>query len=149
MIHLHISYRVFLFPDECRHPEERRTVLGQIELEDYLKSIQKQGFDILDYIPTGSKNAITRKRLSQITGISDRAIRDLIHYARRDIPILNMQDGKGYFIPDMDNEEEVLLLEAYVKQENARLKSIGWSLLSARKALKEHGVQTDDKRKAG
>ncbi|MCF2555567.1 hypothetical protein [Faecalicatena contorta] len=124
-------------------------MLGQIELEDYLKSIQKQGFDILDYIPTGSKNAITRKRLSQITGISDRAIRDLIHYARRDIPILNMQDGKGYFIPDMNDETEVKLLRAYYNQENARLKSIGWSLLSARKALKEHDIQINDTRKTG
>lgn len=124
-------------------------MLGQIELEDYLRSLQKESLNILDYIKIGRENAITRSELSKQIGISDRQVRDLIHYARRDTPILNTQDGKGYFIPDMDNEEEVLLLEAYVKQENARLKSIGWSLLSARKALKEHGVQTDDKRKAG
>ena len=60
MIHLHISYRVFLFPDECRHPEERRTVLGQIELEDYLRSLQKESLNILDYIKIGRENAITR-----------------------------------------------------------------------------------------
>ena len=124
-------------------------MLGQIELEDYLRSLQKESLNILDYIKIGRENAITRSELSKRIGISDRQVRDLIHYARRDTPILNMQDGKGYFIPDMDNEEEVLLLEAYVKQENARLKSIGWSLLSARKALKEYGVQTDNKRKAG
>lgn len=124
-------------------------MLGQIELEDYLRSLQKESLNILDYIKIGRENAITRSEFSKQIGISDRQVRDLIHYARRDTPILNMQDGKGYFIPDMDNEEEVLLLEAYVKQENARLKSIGWSLLSARKALKEYGVQTDNKRKAG
>lgn len=124
-------------------------MLGQIELEDYLRSLQKESLNILDYIKIGRENAVTRAELSKQIGISDRHVRDLIHYARRDTPILNMQDGKGYFILDMDNEEEVLLLEAYVKQENARLKSIGWSLLSARNALKEHGVQTDDNRKAG
>lgn len=124
-------------------------MLGQIELEDYLRSLQKESLNILDYIKIGRENAVTRAELSKQIGISDRQVRDLIHYARRDTPILNMQDGKGYFIPDMENEEEVLLLKSYVKQENARLKSIGWSLLSARKVLKEHGVQTDDKRKAG
>ena len=124
-------------------------MLGQIELEDYLRSLQKESLNILDYIKIGRENAVTRAELSKQIGISDRQVRDLIHYARRDTPILNMQDGKGYFIPDMENEEEVLLLKSYVKQENARLKSIGWSLLSARKELKEHGVQTDDKRKAG
>ena len=96
-------------------------MLGQIELEDYLRSLQKESLNILDYIKIGRENAITRSELSKRIGISDRQVRDLIHYARRDTPILNMQDGKGYFIPDMDNEEEVLLLEAYVKQENARL----------------------------
>lgn len=51
--------------------------------------------DILDFIPTGSENAVTRVELCQRTGLDDRTVRDLIHNARRRIPILNMQDGKG------------------------------------------------------
>ena len=78
-------------------------MLGQIELEDYLRSLQKESLNILDYIKIGRENAITRSELSKQIGISDRQVRDLIHYARRDTPILNMQDGKGYFIPDMEN----------------------------------------------
>ena len=49
----------------------------------------------------------------------------------------------------MNDETEVKLLRAYYNQENARLKSIGWSLLSARKALKEHDIQINDTRKTG
>lgn len=113
---------------------------GQIELEDYLKSLNKRNFDILDYINTGSKNAVKRKYLSEITGINDRYIRLAIAQARRKIPILNMQNGDGYFIPDMNDEEDVKLLVRYVRQEESRLKSIGWSLKAARQTLKNCGI---------
>lgn len=108
---------------------------GQIELLDYLKSLEKKGFDILDYIPTGHENAVTRSELCKRTGVPDRAMRIAIHNARRKIPILNMQDGSGYFIPDMNLLEEQLLLKRYVQQETSRLKSIGWSLKAARRTL--------------
>ena len=55
--------------------------------------------DIVDYIPFGRENAVTRAQLRSRTGIDDRAIRDMIAAARRDTVILNMQDGKGYFRP--------------------------------------------------
>ena len=58
-------------------------MVGQIELEDYLKSINRESLNILDYIPTGRMNAITRHALAIRTGISDRQVRDLIHYARK------------------------------------------------------------------
>ena len=57
---------------------------GQIELEDYLRSLNCEGFDICDYIPKGRANAITRYELCMKTGFRDRQVRDLIHYARRD-----------------------------------------------------------------
>lgn len=89
--------------------------------------------DIVDYIPFGRENAVTRAQLRSRTGIDDRAIRDMIAAARRDTVILNMQDGKGYFRP---LPEEIHLVEAYDKQETARLKSIGWSLKATRQMLK-------------
>ena len=89
--------------------------------------------DIVDYIPFGRENAVTRAQLRSRTGIDDRTIRDMIADARRDTVILNMQDGKGYFRP---LPEERHLVEAYVKQETARLKSIGWSLKATRQMLK-------------
>lgn len=60
------------------------------------------------YIRTGHDRAITRAELSDLTGIDDRTIRDMIHYARRDIPILNLwwqgrfysRSGKDKRFPD-------------------------------------------------
>ncbi len=89
--------------------------------------------DIVDYIPFGRKNAITRTRLRIVTGLNDRQIRRMIAEARENTVILNMQDGKGYFRP---LPEERHLVEAYDKQETARLKSIGWSLKATRQMLK-------------
>ena len=91
---------------------------------------------IVDYIPTGRKNAITRKELCRITGLSDRQAREHIAQARRNTPIINLQDGDGYFIPNPSDSADMNLLKRYVRQEEARLKSIGWSLKAARKTLK-------------
>ena len=100
-------------------------------------------FDILDYIPTGHDNAVTRRELMDQTGIKDRAIRDMIHYARRKIAILNLQDGEGYFIPDMNLPEERIMLVQYIQQEESRLKSIGWALKAARKMARNCNVEVD------
>ena len=110
---------------------------GQIELEDYLRSLNKNNFDILDYIPVGRKKAVKRNELKRMTGINDRYIRLAISNARRKMPILNMQNGDGYFIPDMNDPEDVRLRAKYVRQEESRLKSIGWSLKAARQTLKK------------
>lgn len=104
-------------------------------------------FDILDYIPTGHDNAVTRRELTDQTGIKDRAIRDMIHYARRKIVILNLQDGKGYFIPDMNLPEERIMLVQYIQQEESRLKSIGWALKAARRMARNCNVEVDNELK--
>lgn len=78
----------------------------------------KKEIDILKYIPTGHKNAITRKQLSKITGIDDRRLRDMISEASTDEhPIFNMQDGKGYFLADETESREIRI--CYL-QEHAR-----------------------------
>lgn len=94
---------------------------------------------IIDYIPIGRSNAVTRAQLSAVTGLPDRTIRDMIHQARRDHAILNLQDGSGYFRPDMEDETEKTLCGVYVSQEESRLKSIGWSLKGARKEMRKAG----------
>lgn len=105
--------------------------------------MQTYDIDILDYIRTGHDRAITRAELSDLTRIDDRTIRDMIHYARRDIPILNMQDGRGYFIPDMNILEERMMLMKYIRQEKSRLKSIGWALKTARRTAKNCNMEVD------
>ena len=67
--------------------------------------------NILNYIPTGHRNAVTRETLHALTRMSDRKIRDLITEANKSAPddvlIINLQDGMGYFRPD-DNEDALI-----------------------------------------
>lgn len=100
------------------------------------KTIKNQGIDILEYIPFGHDNAITRKGLSIVLGIDDRMIRDLIHDAREKHTILNLQDGKGYFRPDPDKPSDIAFVKRYVMQEELRIRNTGMSLKAARKFLK-------------
>lgn len=92
---------------------------------------------IVDYIPFGHENAISRRDLARITGLNDRHMRECIMRERRETPILNMQDGSGYFRPDMNDSGDRALLRAYKKQEESRAKAILWALKAARQALEE------------
>lgn len=89
--------------------------------------------NIIDYIPTGSANAISRKQLCAVTGLPDCLMRREIERARRDYAILNI-DGSGYFRPA---EGEGYLAERWLRQEYSREKSIKRSTRGAEKAL--HG----------
>lgn len=89
--------------------------------------------NIIDYIPYGQKNAVSRTSLRVQTGLNDRAIRELIGQARRETPILNTQNGEGYFIP---LPSEMHLVERWLKQETSRAKSTFWSLKGAKNFLK-------------
>lgn len=90
--------------------------------------------NISDYIPFGKDNAISRKKLEKVTGLSDRDIREEIAMARRNTVILNLSNGQGYF--PIEGEEDELVIK-YYKQESSRLKRIGWSLLATRKRVRE------------
>jgi len=87
---------------------------------------------MIDLIPFGKENAITRARLCALTGLTDRKVREKISQLRRHYVIINDQSGRGYYRTN-DVEE----IRRYVRQEEARLKSIGWSLRAARKKLRE------------
>ena len=81
--------------------------------------------NISDYIPFGKDNAISRKKLEKVTGLSDRDIREEIAMARRNTVILNLSNGQGYFQPIEGEEDELVI------------KRIGWSLLATRKRVRE------------
>ena len=87
-----------------------------------INSKSKGNLKIIDYIPHGHANAVTRQQLSSITGLSDRCVREMIeHESDSEHPILNMQDGKGYFQPEYD---EMSLVRICIKQNESRAKSI-------------------------
>lgn len=92
---------------------------------------------IMNLIPVGHENAVTRQQLCISTGMNDRRIRKAIAEARRENIILNMQDGNGYYIPNMEDDVDKAELKKFVKQEEHRLKSIGWSLKAARRLNSE------------
>lgn len=119
---------------------------GQVELLAYLEEIedQEEKFDILNYIPVGSKNAIKRFSLCLRTGLRDRIMRDHIHYARMKIPVINLQNGKGYFIPDMNCEKDCRMLVRWVKQEESRIKESQQIVDAAKKTLSNCGIEWGD-----
>lgn len=91
--------------------------------------------NILEFIPVGHKNAITREELCIKTGLSDRKVRELIEEAcTRQHPILNMQDGRGYFRPA---ENEISLVRLYRNQENRRTASTRKKVTELDKYIKE------------
>lgn len=95
----------------------------------------KESIKIVDYIPFGKENAISRQQFERVTGLSDRDVREAISLARRNTVILNLSNGKGYFQPIQGEEDDLVV--KYFKQEDSRLKRIGWSLLATRRRVKE------------
>ena len=88
--------------------------------------------DITDYLNIGHDKALNTRQLAKVTSLDERFVRELISKARRKTVILNLQDGKGYFLP---SKEERPLVERWVKQEESRLKQHALALRSARKEL--------------
>lgn len=87
--------------------------------------------NIIDLIPTGRKKAITREALRRAYGSSDRDMRYALETARKHNVIVNLSDGKGYFLPDPNDKEDVRLTVMYVAQEESRKKSLEQSLFAA------------------
>ena len=86
-----------------------------------------RNINIVDYIPIGHENGISRKELCRLTGLTDRKVRECISKARETTCICNMSDGAGYYIP-----REVSEIENFIRQESARARSIFRSLRGAR-----------------
>lgn len=60
---------------------------------------------LIDLIPIGAANAITKAQLQKITGLKDRVVRLLIHQARKEGKqiLTNMETG-GYYFPESPQE---------------------------------------------
>ena len=83
---------------------------------------------LLELIPFGHENAITREELERLTGFSDRVMRAKPTALREETPILNMQDGRGYFRP---LEHEFCLVRLWMAQTRSRAKECDVSLKGA------------------
>lgn len=86
---------------------------------------------IIDIIPLGAENAISRAELAEKSGMSDRRMRLEIQRERDNGElILNSQDGKGYFRATADDLDHI---QRQYKQDTARAMAI----LKRRKAMRE------------
>lgn len=72
---------------------------------------------IAELIPYGHENAIKRSTLVELTGFTDRDVRDAIN--KSEDLIINMMDGEGYFRP---TPEEADLVKQWEKTFWARIK---------------------------
>jgi len=85
-----------------------------------------------DYIPVGHENGITRSELRDLTGFSDREIREQIRLESLNGElIINLQDGKGYFKPGDDVES----VRAWMRITMSRMEEEEKKLLKARRYL--------------
>lgn len=76
--------------------------------------------NILEHIPYGHENAISRDELARRVGLGDRGMRRQILAARREgNVILNMQDGAGYYQSD-----DLVHLRSQYRQNESRAKAI-------------------------
>lgn len=105
--------------------------------------------DILDYIPVGHKNAVTRNYLVGIymekyhlgKEKADRKMRNDIGTCRaQGHLVFNLQDGKGYFQPAPGEKH---LAERYLAQEQHRVKSRDKEFKGIRKYIKREGNEVE------
>ena len=90
--------------------------------------------NILDYIPEGHENAVTLNYLIGITGYKGREIRAYIEKNNivGDKPIVNLMDGKGYFIP---TTEETDSIKRYIISEKSRARKLEKKIRSLERYL--------------
>lgn len=109
---------------------------------------------IIDLIPVGRNNAISRDDLiqkcvsaglvDQNTIYKDRAMRRLLERARIDCTILNISDGRGYY---RVSREDLQDLQRYIRQEDNRAKAAFRNHTLAKKLYEDYraGRIKDDK----
>ncbi len=122
------------------------------------KAIGTPEVSIIDLIPVGRNNAISRDDLiqkcvsaglvDQNTIYKDRAMRRLLGKARIDCTILNISDGRGYY---RVSREDLQDLQRYIRQEDNRAKAAFRNHTLAKKLYEDYraGRINDDKEVEG
>lgn len=105
------------------------------EADEQLTEVPAHLKRVVDLIPLGSENAISRRYLRTLSGLSDRMLRDKIEAARGvGVLICNDGNGSGYYIAtDIDE------IEAQYHKDQARALSVLYRLKTSRRILKDAG----------
>lgn len=96
---------------------------------------------IINYIGVGQANAVKRRDLQLVTGLTDRALRETIAYEvnKNKNPVLNKQDGSGYYLSsDADEIDKVGWQE--IRRGLSSLKR-GFSLVNIAKTIRRSETQ--------
>ena len=88
--------------------------------------------NILDFIPTGKENAISKQKLMEVTGIKDeRLVRDVIkRQVESGVPILSSSGHKGYWY-----SEDIDEIEEFIRENDHRANAIGKTTAKLKKHL--------------
>ena len=88
--------------------------------------------NILDFIPTGKENAVSKQELMQRTGIKDeRLIREAIkRQVESGVPILSSSGHKGYWY-----SEDIDEIEEFIRENDHRANAIGRTTSKLKKHL--------------
>lgn len=85
--------------------------------------IKTPKIDVSDYVQVGRNNAKSRRQLKEEMNIDDRAMRNLFSEARLNgVPLISV--GNGYYIADLDDEEDKMELLIYLNQLKARINNM-------------------------
>lgn len=85
--------------------------------------------NLLDYIPEGKENAVTKEYLMRMTGWDDRTVRrEIKRLVKEGVPILSSSHHKGYWISNNLDE-----LGKFIKETDNRRHSLYNTTLKLRK----------------
>ena len=94
--------------------------------------------ELMELVPEGRENAVSRSELRMLAGISDRKCRRFLQEAKEhEELIVNLQDGKGYFRPGTD---DIKSIAAQYKLNQSRMISLSKQQKNLRRILKEAGA---------
>lgn len=89
--------------------------------------------NILDFIPTGKENAVSKQKLCELTGTDERLIRASIkRQVENGVPILSSSGHKGYWYSDDIDE-----IEEFIRENEHRVKSLTRTTAKLKKHLYE------------
>ena len=88
---------------------------------------------ILEYIPVGKNNAVSRAYLRSVTGMTDRAVREAIQQVNESgVWLVCCENGTGYFKPETKEEAE-----RYIRYSRSYLRSLAKKDREMRRAVQK------------
>lgn len=108
---------------------------GIIDLNGKYRQFSDLQVQVLNAIPYGYDNGVSYSDITDCVGSDDRVIRNSFLAIRRYHPIINTQDGKGFFRPRHGNALDISMTQRWLLQEESRAKSILWRMKGAKQFL--------------